>query len=53
MSVVRGPWSVAQVVVIVQIVEAVEIVYIVRDVIRYLLYVIRQRSAYNSLFSDF
>jgi hypothetical protein len=49
-------WSVAQIVQVVEIVqtvEVVEIVYIVRGVIRYLLYVIRKRSAYNSLFSDF
>ena len=38
MSVVRGPWSVAQIVETVQIVEAVEIISIVRDVIRYTLY---------------
>jgi hypothetical protein len=45
-----------QIVETVQTVEAVEVVesfYIVRGVIRYLLYVIRKRSAYDSLFSDF
>ena len=61
MSVVRGPWSVAQIVQVVetvqtvQIVEAVEIVEIVRDVIRYLstLYAKDRPETPFSLTSDF
>ena len=44
--------QVVQIIETVQVVEVVEIFYIVGDVISYLLYVIRKRSAYDSLFSD-